>query len=280
MKRQKSFESQQPSLYLVPTPIGNLSEMTKRSLEILRMVDWIACEDTRNTSKLLQAYDIHKPLVSHHEHNTKESVPKLINALKEGKNIAVVSDAGYPLVSDPGSQLVKECVDQDIPVISISGCNAAMNALVASGLSTEHYLFYGFLDHKSSKRKKELEALVSFPYTLIFYEAPHRIEACLQDILEVFSNRKMCLARELTKLHEEYIRGNVEEILSICSSLKGEMVLVIEGNSKKEEVDLDLAISKIEECIQSGMKTKEAIVYVSKEMNIKKNELYDLYHKK
>lgn len=280
MKRQKSFEKEQPSLYLVPTPIGNLSEMTKRGLEILEKVDCIACEDTRNTGKLLQAYNIHKPLVSHHEHNTKESVPKIINALKEGKNVAVVSDAGYPLLSDPGSWLVKECVDQDIPVISLSGCNAALNALVASGLSTEHYLFYGFLDHKSSKRKKELEALVSFPYTLIFYEAPHRIEACLQDILEVFSNRKMCLARELTKLHEEYIRGNVEEILSICSSLKGEMVLVIEGNSKKEEVDLDLAISKIEECIQSGMKTKEAIVYVSKEMNIKKNELYDLYHKK
>lgn len=280
MKRQKSFEKEQPSLYLVPTPIGNLSEMTKRGLEILEKVDCIACEDTRNTGKLLQAYNIHKPLVSHHEHNTKESVPKIINALKEGKNVAVVSDAGYPLLSDPGSWLVKECVDQDIPVISLSGCNAALNALVASGLSTEHYLFYGFLDHKSSKRKKELEALVSFPYTIIFYEAPHRIEACLQDILEVFSNRKMCLARELTKLHEEYIRGNVEEILSICSTLKGEMVLVIEGNSKKEEVDLNLAISRIEECIESGMKTKEAIVFVSKEMNMKKNELYDLYHKK
>ena len=280
MKRQKSFEKEQPSLYLVPTPIGNLSEMTKRGLEILRMVDCIACEDTRNTGKLLQAYNIHKPLVSHHEHNTKESVPKIINALKEGKNVAVVSDAGYPLLSDPASWLVKECVDQDIPVISLSGCNAALNALVASGLSTEHYLFYGFLDHKSSKRKKELESLASFPYTIIFYEAPHRIEACLQDILEVFSNRKMCLARELTKLHEEYIRGNVEEILSICSTLKGEMVLVIEGNSKKEEVDLNLAISRIEECIESGMKTKEAIVFVSKEMNMKKNELYDLYHKK
>ena len=146
MKRQKSFEKEQPSLYLVPTPIGNLSEMTKRGLEILEKVDCIACEDTRNTGKLLQAYNIHKPLVSHHEHNTKESVPKIINALKEGKNVAVVSDAGYPLLSDPGSWLVKECVDQDIPVISLSGCNAAMNALVASGLSTEHYLFYGFLD--------------------------------------------------------------------------------------------------------------------------------------
>ena len=136
MKRQKSFEKEQPSLYLVPTPIGNLSEMTKRGLEILEKVDCIACEDTRNTGKLLQAYNVHKPLVSHHEHNTKESVPKIINALKEGKNVAVVSDAGYPLLSDPGSWLVKECVDQDIPVISLSGCNAALNALVASGLST------------------------------------------------------------------------------------------------------------------------------------------------
>ncbi|MGN1276668.1 MAG: 16S rRNA (cytidine(1402)-2'-O)-methyltransferase [Floccifex sp.] len=280
MKRQKSFETKQASLYLVPTPIGNLSEMTKRSLETLEMVDVIACEDTRNTNKLLMAYNIKKPLLSHHEHNQKESIPKIISILQEGKNVAIVSDAGYPLVSDPGQNLVKEVIAKDIPVVSMSGANAAMNALVASGLSTQHYLFYGFLDSKSSKRKKELEELKEFPYTLIFYEAPHRIENCLEDILDVFGNRNMCLARELTKLHEEYIRGSIQEVLSECFSLKGEMVLVIEGYTKQESIDFDLAFQKVDAYIESGLKTKQAIQSVAKEMHIKKNELYDLYHKK
>ncbi|MGM9947025.1 16S rRNA (cytidine(1402)-2'-O)-methyltransferase [Floccifex sp.] len=280
MKRQKSFETQQACLYLVPTPIGNLSEMTKRCLETLEMVDIIACEDTRNTNKLLMAYNIKKPLLSHHEHNQKESIPKIISFLQEGKNVAIVSDAGYPLLSDPGQNLVKEVIAQDIPVISMSGANAAMNALVASGLSTQHYLFFGFLDSKSSKRKKELEELKEFPYTLIFYEAPHRIENCLEDILEVFGNRNICLARELTKLHEEYIRGCIQEVLSICSSLKGEMVLVIEGYTKEESIDFNVAFQKVDAYIESGLKTKQAIQCVAKEMHIKKNELYDLYHKK
>ncbi|MDD7282229.1 MAG: 16S rRNA (cytidine(1402)-2'-O)-methyltransferase [Erysipelotrichaceae bacterium] len=279
MNRQKSFETQQATLYLVPTPIGNLSEMTKRALETLENVDIIACEDTRNTSKLLMAYNIKKPLISHHEHNQKESIPRILHELNEGKSVAVVSDAGYPLVSDPGQKLVCDVIEQGNPVVSLSGCNAAMNALVASGLSTQHYLFYGFLDSKSSKRKKQLNELKTFPYTIIFYEAPHRISSCLEDILEVFGNRNMCLARELTKLHEEFIRGTVEEVLSICDSLKGEMVLVIEGNTLKEEVDMNDAIDKVNEYVQEGYKTKQAIQLVAKELNIKKNELYDLYHK-
>ena len=281
MKRQSSFEQDVPTLYLVPTPIGNLQEMTPRALDTLKSVDVIAAEDTRNTKKLLMAYQIQKPLISHHEHNQQESIPKILKFLKEGKSVAVVSDAGYPLVSDPGQRLVQEVIELDYPVVSMSGANAATNALVASGLSCQHYLFYGFLENKSSKRKQQLSTLVDFPYTIIFYEAPHRIEDTLKDILEVFGNRKMCLARELTKLHEEYIRGNVEEVLEVAGSCKGEMVIVVEGKPlTNHEVDVDLAILKVQELVDSGMRAKEAISIVSKDMGMKKNELYEIYHKK
>ncbi|MBQ0065691.1 MAG: 16S rRNA (cytidine(1402)-2'-O)-methyltransferase [Firmicutes bacterium] len=280
MNRQKSFEQEVASLYLVPTPIGNLSEMTSRALETLNKVDVVACEDTRNTKKLLNAYNIQKPCISHHEHNQQVSIPQILEILEEGKSVAVVSDAGYPLVSDPGSQLVKACIEKEIPVISMSGANAAINALVASGLSAVHYLFYGFLDSKSSKRKKQLQELCEFPYTLIFYEAPHRIEDTLQDVLEVLGNRNICLARELTKLHEEYIRGSVSEVLEICSTLKGEMVLVVEGNSEEKEIDMEQAVKHVEEYVNQGLRTKEAINKVAKEIGCSKNELYNLVHQK
>ena len=185
MRRQKSFQNNQPTLYLVPTPIGNLQEMTPRALEILNQVDAIAAEDTRNTHKLCQAYGIQKPLLSHHEHNQGVSIPQILARLEGGEDIAVVSDAGYPLVSDPGQRLVKEAIENNFNVVSLSGANAATNALVASGLSTEHYLFYGFLDNKSGRRKKQLEGLKDFPYTMIFYEAPHRSEDMLQQCLDV-----------------------------------------------------------------------------------------------
>lgn len=280
MIRKKSFEDTCPTLYLVPTPIGNLQEMTPRALDVLKEVDIIAAEDTRNTKKLLMAYQIQTPLMSHHEHNQQESVPKILSLLNEGKSIAVVSDAGYPLISDPGQRLVKEVIGNDYPVVSVSGANAAMNALVASGLSTQHYLFYGFLDAKSSKRKKQLKTLETLPYTIIFYEAPHRITSTLEDILEVFGNRTMCLARELTKLHEEYIRGTVEEVLSVSDSLKGEMVLVVEGYIEQEkEIDMDEACQKVDFYINQGMKTKQAVTTVASEIGCKKNELYDYYHK-
>lgn len=280
MKSSKSFDCAKPTLYLVPTPIGNLQEMTPRALEILNKVDLIAAEDTRNTKKLLMAYGINKPLVSHHEHNQAQSIPMLLDALNEGKSIAVVSDAGYPLVSDPGANLVKEAIAQDHCVVSCSGANAAMNALVASGLPCHHYLFYGFLDSKSSKRKKQLEELKMFPYTIVFYEAPHRIEAMLQDVYEVFGDRDLCLARELTKLHEEYLRGRVSEVLEVAGTRKGEMVVVVDGyHAEAEEVQLEDLVEKIDALIETGTKTKEAIKQVAKEYNVSKNELYDAYHK-
>ena len=172
MIRQKSFESDASTLYLVPTPIGNLQEMTPRALDILKEVSVIAAEDTRNTKKLLMAYGIDTMLMSHHEHNQQVSIPKIIERLENGEDVAVVSDAGYPLVSDPGQKLVQETISHGFNVVSVSGANAAMNALVASGLSCYHYLFYGFLDNKSSKRKKQLEEIKTIPYTIIFYEAP------------------------------------------------------------------------------------------------------------
>ena len=280
MRRQKSFQNKQPTLYLVPTPIGNLQEMTPRALEILNQVDVIAAEDTRNTYKLRQAYGIQKPLISHHEHNQAASIPEILALLEQGKQVAVVSDAGYPLVSDPGQRLVREVIEKDFNVVSLSGANAATNALVASGLSTEHYLFYGFLDHKSSRRKKQLEELKDFPYTMIFYEAPHRIEDMLQDCLDVLGNRNIVLARELTKMYEEYIRGTIQEVLEIASSLKGEMVVLIEGKvSETKAFDLEEALKQVQALVEEGMKTKEAIKQVAQKMNGSKNELYEAYHK-
>lgn len=280
MKITKSFDEAKPTLYLVPTPIGNLQEITQRAMDVLKDVDVIAAEDTRNTKKLLMAYGIQKPLISHHEHNQATSIPVILDYLKDGKSVAVVSDAGYPLVSDPGANLVKEVINNDFAVVSLSGANAAMNALVASGLSCVHYLFYGFLENKSSKRKKQLEELKEFPYTLIFYEAPHRIESMLQDVLEVLGDRNMCLARELTKFHEEYIRGTVSEVIQVAKDKKGEMVVIIEGKPIEEEsFDMDKAIKKVDEYIKQGLKTKEAIKKAATELGCSKNELYDEYHK-
>lgn len=280
MKRQKSFQNKQPTLYLVPTPIGNLQEMTPRALQILNQVDAIAAEDTRNTHKLCQAYGIQKPLLSHHEHNQGVSIPQILARLEGGEDIAVVSDAGYPLVSDPGQRLVKEAIENNFNVVSLSGANAATNALVASGLSTEHYLFYGFLDNKSGRRKKQLEGLKDFPYTMIFYEAPHRIEDMLQDCLDILGNRNIVLARELTKIYEEYLRGSIQEVLEIASSLKGEMVVLIEGKkSETKSFDLEEALKQVQALVEEGVKTKEAIKQVAQKMNGSKNELYEAYHK-
>lgn len=275
MNRQKSFQnSQKAALYLVPTPIGNVQELSERALETLNQVDIIACEDTRNSGQLLKRLGISKPLISHHEFNTTSSIPGILKLLNEGKKVAIISDAGYPLISDPGAGLVQALIEEDYPVIALSGPNAALNALVASGLSTQHFLYYGFLDAKSSKRKKQLEDLKTFPYTLIFYEAPHRVEECLDDILEIFGNRKMALARELTKLHEEYLRGTVQEILEICGELKGEMVLVVEGASQIQTHSLDDVVQKAIELVQAGVKPKKAAELAIEGTSFSKNAIY------
>lgn len=279
MKRQKSFSDiSKASLYLVATPIGNLSEFSSRAIETLKTVDYIACEDTRNSKKLLSHFDIHSKLMSYHNFNEKESTKGIIDLILDGNNVAIISDAGYPLVSDPGYEVVNEAIRHDIPVVAINGPSAALSALVVSGLDTKHYLFYGFLNAKSSSMRKELESLANFPYTIIFYEAPHRINKTLELILDVFGNREAVIARELTKVHEEIIRGDLLS-LSTIEDIKGEIVLLVEGKKDGEVIiDYNILVDKINDKIKEGVKAKQAINDIAKDYNISKNELYNYYH--
>ncbi|MBQ6560123.1 MAG: 16S rRNA (cytidine(1402)-2'-O)-methyltransferase [Erysipelotrichaceae bacterium] len=253
--------------------------MTTRAVDVLKNVQVIACEDTRNTLKLLTHFDIHTRMISYHNFNEEESSEGIIKLLDEGQDVALVSDAGYPLISDPGYLLVNRVIEEGYDIVTVSGPNAALNALVASGLKTNHYLFYGFLNSKQSQAKKELEELRNFPYTLIFYEAPHRIEKTLKLCLEVLGDRRACLARELTKLHEEYHRGSLSELCEL-SELKGEMVLLIEGYEKEtEEIDQEELFKEINGLIKEGYKTKEAVGLIAKKHDLSKNVLYNDYLK-
>ncbi|MBM6967051.1 16S rRNA (cytidine(1402)-2'-O)-methyltransferase [Massilimicrobiota timonensis] len=283
MNRQKSFENQKPTLFVVATPIGNLNEMTYRAIQVLKDVDYIAAEDTRNTVKLLNHFDISTKLVSHHEHNLMTAIPKIVHDLKNGLNIALVSDAGYPAISDPGYELVKEVIKEGMNVVPISGANACLNALVVSGVAPQPFLFYGFLDRNDKNKKKELEKLKKYQETIVFYEAPHRIKKTLKLMYEILGNRSIALCRELTKKHEEINRGTIEEILSVIDDMKGEMVIVVEG-SHEEFQDQPLVfeqsiVEHVEEYIEKGMSTKDAIKEVAKERKLSKNIVYNEYHK-
>ena len=277
MKRIKSFESSSVC-YLIATPIGNLGDISSRALEILNSVNIIACEDTRNTSLLLSKYNIHKTLISYHEHNEQECSQKLLKMLKNGESIAIVSDAGYPGISDPGSIMVKHCIEEDIPVSVVPGANALLPALISSGLDTKHFYYHGFLPSKPTDRRKELETLKNINVTLIFYESPHRIMETLNDMYAILGNRNACLCRELTKLHEEFIRGTLEELISIDKqTLKGEMVLVIEGiQTVNKEYSEEELISLIEKELKQDTSLKSACLKVSELTGIKKNKLYNL----
>ena len=256
--------------------------MTFRSVEVLKSVNYIAAEDTRNTIKLLNHFDISTKLISHHEHNLISSIPKIIDLLKDGNNIALVSDAGYPAISDPGYELVQEVISNGFNVVPISGANACLNALVVSGICPQPFLFYGFLSHQDKKKKKELEKLKNYEETIVFYEAPHRIKKTLVLMKDIFGNRNICLARELTKKHEEINRGTIEEIIDVVDTMKGEMVIVVEGCTNVEEiVTFEQNIEEhVNEYIQTGMSTKDAIKEVSRQRNISKNIVYQEYHKK
>ena len=282
MIRQKSFENHKPTLYLIPTPIGNLSEFPERAIQVLKEVDHIAAEDTRNTIKLLNHFDIHTPMISHHEHNINIAIPKIIDMLKAGENVALVSDAGYPAISDPGAELVKAVIEENFNVVPISGCNAALDALVVSGITPQPFVFYGFLAHDDKTKKKELEANKNITMTTIYYEAPHRIKKTLTLMLQILGDRSIALCRELTKKHEEIIRGHISEILEIVDELNGEMVIVVEGATEvEEEVVFEQSITEhVDEYIAKGMSTKDAIKEVAKIRNLGKNEVYAEYHKK
>lgn len=282
MNRQKSFENEKPTLYLVPTPIGNLNEMTPRAIDVLNSVDVIACEDTRNSGQLLKHFDISKRLIAYQNFNEVSSTKGIINLLSQGNNIALISDAGYPLINDPGQRVVSEVTALGYNVVPISGCSAFLNALVASGLIAQPFIFIGFLPPSTHDCVKKLRLYQSYPMTLIMYEAPHRIEKMLQSCLDVLGDRHICIGRELTKVHEEFIRGTISEILPIASELKGEMVVVIEGNQDDYEKDIDMGqiLNMVNTSIESGMSTSAAIKEVAKQTGIPKNQIYDLVHGK
>ena len=267
-------------LYLVATPIGNLDDITLRAIKILKEVDLIAAEDTRHTIKLLNHLEISKPMISYHRHNEEFRCEYLIKELKEGKNIALVSDAGTPGISDPGEEIVKESIKQNIKIIPIPGACAMINALIASGISTKEFCFYGFLPLNKKNRREKLEEIKNVNKTIILYEAPHKIKNTLEDLKNILDeNRKVVLAREITKIHEEFIRGSINEILSKIDELKGEMVLIIEGNYNKQENDLcNLTID--EHYIyyeKQGLDKKEIIKKIAQDRNVKKNEIYQLF---
>lgn len=276
MHRIKSYESCS-ILYVVATPIGNLKELSPRAKEILASVDFVASEDTRTTSSLLKQFNISKPSISCHEHNEQEASQKIISLLKEGKSIALTSDAGYPGISDPGAILIKHCIENDIPVSIINGANAFIPALIGSGLDTTHFYFHGFLNSKKSTRRRELEENKNRKETMIFYESPHRISETLIDMYEVLGNRQISIAREITKLHEEYIRGSLEDIIKIDSStLKGEMVIVVEGNKEIKILTEEDIKSLLKEELKQGKSLKDAIKEVSTAYSLKKNIVYDI----
>ena len=277
MTRNKSFNNG-PLLYLVATPIGNLKEISKRALEVFNESDIIAAEDTRNTYSLLANYGIKKELFSLREHNELEASKHLINLIKQGKKVAYVSDAGYPGISDPGYLLVQTAIKNDINVSVVSGSSAFLTALVASGLETEHFYFFGFLSKKGNEGKSSLEELKDRRETLIFYESPHHIKKTLELLLEVFGKRKAVIARELTKLNEEYIRGSLEELNQIDeATLKGEMVVLVEGNqSNSDDISDERIIERIKYYLNYKIDKKTAIELVKNELNVGKNRVYKL----
>ena len=278
MNRQKSFENDRATLYLVPTPIGNLSEMSPRAIEVLNSVDVIACEDTRTSGTLLKHFDIHARLIACHNFNEQSSVKGIIALMEEGKNVALISDAGYPLINDPGQRVVSEVSEMGFNVVPVSGPSAYLNALVASGLIAQPFLFVGFLPQGNGERKKKLMEYRDYPMTMIFYEAPHRIDRMLETCLEVLGDRKCTLARELTKKHEEFIRGTISEVLSIVDDIRGEMVILIEGKQTSDDDSLqeEDILTMVNTYINEGMSTKDAIKATVKATGLSKNEVYNL----
>ena len=275
----------QGKLYIVATPIGNLEDITLRAINTLKEVDIIAAEDTRHTLKLLNHLEIAKPLISYHRHNEEIKTEELINKLLEGKNIAIVSDAGTPVISDPGGEIVKEAIKNNIKVIPIPGPCALITALIASGIDAKEFTFIGFLPQNKKNRKEKLEQIKKEERTTILYEAPHKLLQTLEDLKPVIENRKVVIARELTKIHEEYKMGTIEELQLQIKEPKGEYVIIIE-KSKKTQSELELEeINKLtlEEHYkyyeQKGLNKKEIIKQIAKDKNVNKNEIYQKFLK-
>ncbi len=270
------------NLYIIATPIGNLEDITLRAIRILKEVDLIAAEDTRHTLKLLNHFEISKPLISYHRHNEEIRTEELIKELKTGKNIGLVSDAGTPGICDPGEEIIKKCIEESIKVVPIPGACAMINALITSGISTKEFIFLGFLPLNKKSRKEKLEEIKNANKTIILYEAPHKLKNTLNDLSDILQSREVVLARELTKIHEEYIRGTVKELMEKTDNLKGEMILIIEKNNKDNEEELNsLNNLTLEEHYnfyeKRGLNKKEIIKKIAKDRNVSKNEIYQYF---
>ncbi|MDM5245832.1 MULTISPECIES: 16S rRNA (cytidine(1402)-2'-O)-methyltransferase [unclassified Lysinibacillus] len=289
MKSQKStMHDHTGCLYLVATPIGNLEDMSVRALRILKEADIIAAEDTRNTKKLCNYFDIATPLISYHEHNLEVGGEKLLAFLREGKTVALVSDAGLPCISDPGADIVEKAIEEDFPVVPVPGPNAAISALIASGLTPQPFFFYGFLNRGKKERRQQLEQLKKRQETILFYEAPHRLKDTLKDMESIIGNRRIVLARELTKKFEEFLRGTLAEavVWSQTEEIRGEFCIVLEGNENAEEENDEEAywmtmsiVEHVDYMINhTGVTSKEAIKEVAKLRQVAKREIYNEYH--
>ena len=269
-------------LYIVATPIGNLEDITIRAINILKEVDCIAAEDTRHTLRLLNHLEISKPLISYHRHNEETKSDILLEKLKNGENIALVSDAGTPGICDPGEEIICKCIEEKIKIVPIPGACAIVNALICSGLDTKKFLFLGFLSINKKIRKEELEKIKNSQETIIIYEAPHKLKETLKDLSNILENRKITIARELTKIHEEFVRGTAKELLETFQEVKGEMVLIIEKNQVKiktnEEILANLTLEEhYNYYAEKGFEKKEIIKKIAKDRNLPKNEIYQKF---
>lgn len=276
---QKSYNNT-ASLYLIPTPIGNLEDITIRSLNTLKFVDVILSEDTRNTSILLNNYDIRKKLISCHEYNEDKIISSVISMLKNGNNIGLVTDQGTPIISDPGFVIARGVIDAGFNVISLPGATAFVPALTVSGISPSPFLFYGFLNSKNSKQRQELLSLKNYPFTIIFYESIHRIKDMLTNLLDIFGDRKIAICRELSKIHEEIARDNISNIIPLVDEMKGEFVIVVEGNNISFDYSNLDVLEHVKLYLDDGLSEKEAIKKVAKERDVPKSVIYNEYHKR
>lgn len=289
MWQQKSFEHEETKgiLYLVPTPIGNLEDMSFRAVRILKEADYIAAEDTRNTKKLCNHFEITTPIISYHEHNKEASGQKLLEKVANGAKIALVSDAGMPAISDPGFDLVVAAAEEKLTVVPLPGANAALTGLIASGIDTQPFYFYGFLNRQKKLKKQELENLSKISATIILYEAPHRLKETLSLMSDIMGNRNIALCRELTKRYEEFIRGTVGEAMEWASNgeVRGEFVIIIEGASEavQDEETAWWENLPIEDHVkhyieETGLSSKEAIKQTAKDRGLNKRDVYHAYH--
>lgn len=276
---QKSYDGSN-SLYLIPTPIGNFEDMTLRSIETLKMVDVLFCEDTRITKQMLNRLEINKKLISSNDHNEESTKNLAIKYLEEGKNIGIVTDRGTPIISDPGYKVVEEVIKKGYNVIPLPGANALIPALISSGVNPSPFMFYGFLNAKKSKREKELENLKKYSVTIIFYEAPHRIIEMLESIKDIFGERRISVSREISKLYEEIYRGTVSDVIEELNSeeIRGEFVVVVEGSTNEVSFDSMSVEEHVNMYIEEGLSEKDAMKKVAKDRNTTKSEIYKIYH--